>query len=355
MHKAMMHKTLRGRLRGRLGAFGLVLLGIVANNLTVAAQPWWEYADGPPYYAPDADDDEYDFDQYNYDPYDYDYIYDDDSLVEDGFGDLTGDDEWYFDDFVSFQDVDEDGQRDYSNTRTRNDLGRSSISGEILSSNVVSSAGVPSLVVTIQRQAGGPIQADLGPMRQLRQLNLRDGDVVWVRGPLIRQGNRHLLVATWLKSKGVSRVVKRNSRDFPGVNQRLDTATPITSARPGRQDAEIINGNQSNWATTNQSRDLRPATRQISGTIAQVGTASVRGSRHRITELQTEEGERIVVDLGPAAVLRDRNVSVSRGDWISATGIPVLSNGQRVLIAMEASIDDRLVPLENRLPVRTVR
>lgn len=161
-----------------------------------------------------------------------------------------------------------------------------SIVGEVIQTKTISVRGKQRQAATLETNQGEQIMVDLGPKGQSK-LDLREGDRLTVRGPMIRANDQRIVLAT---------SVRQN-----------DDRTKLRS--PSEQPQ-----------------------RTVKGEVQNVRTAEVRGESRKLAKLKTEEGNTILVDLGPAG---DLQADLSQGDQITARGAAVKAGDQQVLVAFE--------------------
>lgn len=144
--------------------------------------------------------------------------------------------------------------------------------------------------VKLNMENRGSVIVNLGPKKDLQDLDLQRGDQVRIQGKQIR------------------------------VNDR-----PVIKAESMMVDGETIRFQQGKSAA------------QISGTVEQVRRAKVEGRDHLIARLQMQNNRDVLVDLGPDAQLTD--FDISEGDEVSIRGRRSTIDGRSVLIANRLSVN----------------
>jgi opacity protein-like surface antigen len=173
------------------------------------------------------------------------------------------------------------------------------VSGTIEDIQQVKIFGQPDLhaVAAVSSENGRIRVVDLGPRSQLGRLGLQKGDRLQVRG-------------------------ERGS-----INNN-----PVVAARQ-----VVANGESVSIRRTWNRNDFR-----VKGRVTDTQTASIRGTAHLIATVRTDEGRRVMVDLGPQSRLREKDISISRGQSIILIAQPSRSGGP-MLEATKISIDDRVM------------
>ena len=181
------------------------------------------------------------------------------------------------------------------------------VSGQVLSSKSVQvrqqgqNVG-KNMVVMLETQDGQRVIVDLGPSKNLQDVNIQQGDQISARGQLVRIGDRPVLLAEQVRAQGQNRQVQR------------------------------------------QQQAMMQQTKQMTGQIKRMKEVHFRGTQqtNQVVLLETQQGRQLAVDLGSTQNLQDLNLQ--EGAQIQVKGEPV-------------RIGDRIVLLANRLKVngQTVR
>lgn len=155
-------------------------------------------------------------------------------------------------------------------------------------------------VAQIRTDRGNTVVVDLGPAEEF-DADVQPGDEIEARGALTRSGETSVLVATRVKAD--------------------DQTLEIPSSRSDRE---------------------RRQRREVSGEIIRLRNVKVRDERRRIATIETDEGQKIAVDLGA----RDRlEVDVNEGDTITVKGVLLRSrSGDRsMFVATRVTHDGETV------------
>jgi len=174
---------------------------------------------------------------------------------------------------------------------------RHRVSGEITGSKEVLVRGAPHLVVILDSEDQGRLVVDLGPQRDLRDLNLSTGREITVAGPNARVGDKRVLVA-----------------------QQLDVGDDSLAIRRDRS--------------------------MIRGEIVRFSRAKIRQTQHLVATIRTEDGRRQRVDLGPERSLGELNLKA--GDDIVVSGPTVQTEDYRILMAQLLQAGDRTVAIQRQ-------
>ncbi|NNE01201.1 MAG: hypothetical protein HKN47_28130, partial [Pirellulaceae bacterium] len=159
---------------------------------------------------------------------------------------------------------------------------REQISGKIVDTKYVKRLGQPSYLLHVQSQDGKKMWVDMGSNSTYQ---LFKDDSVTAHGPIVKMGDKRVLLATMVDIDGKQRAVPRTGRRF-------------------------------------------------SGTVKSTRTAKVSGQEHLVAKLETESGKMLTVDMGDVA----DNKTVKKGDNVEITGVPVKVGDRVVLIADKNSL-----------------
>jgi hypothetical protein len=136
-------------------------------------------------------------------------------------------------------------------------------------------------VAQVATDDGKTLMVDFGPVDELKG-KLTEGQKVTVHGPLAKTGKHQVVLAQ--------------------------------SVSFGDQGEQQINRSG----------------RKLSGTIAKVHRATVRGEEHQMALLKLDSGKQALIDLGSAESL---GVNLSEGDQVDVRGVPVKVKDRLVIIA----------------------
>jgi hypothetical protein len=236
------------------------------------------YDDGYPYYY-DTDDNPADFEySHRYYDYDGDGLYDAYYRYHDNDGDGFYEVVSYF----TFNDVADREQTDRSSQQNPESAKQHRVSGEITKTKKVSVADTRHMVAVLRTSAGNQAIVDLGPVRDIDQLDLEKGDKLTVHGPSVKIGQRKTILAKKVSANG-------------------------------------------------RTQETRRSGKTMTGRIVNTRTAEVRGKERQIAVVETN-GKHRLVDLGPANRLE---MELDKGAKVTVTGVPVKVGDKRVLIAHE--------------------
>lgn len=208
------------------------------------------------------------------------------------------------------QSVTLDGEERTINRSTRQ------TSGTVASTREAQIRGNTHLIALIE-QDDQRIAVDLGSPGQGQRIDVRDGDEITVFGPRVKVQDRTILMAQKVEFDGRTMQVQR------GNDQRSQNV-----ADRSRDQRERDRG---------EARDeQRPA--RVSGEIVAMRKATVRGNRRQIAEVETDRGDTVVIDLGPADQFR---ADLQEGDQLEGRGLLTKSGDTLVLVAQQVTANDR--------------
>lgn len=264
-------------------------------------------------------------DNWYYDYYDDDYAYydygDDDGMYEYSYSYYDYDDDAYYDAFSSSYDSDDDGFFDsYSYVtfdtaadsknaeQTKQQVSQqgkagaakqSSVSGKVEKTKTVKVRSGDRLVAQVTSDQGKAVVVDLGPKGQGGEQSatpmVKQGQQISAKGPMIKVGDKQVLLA---------------------------------------QTVKVADG---------QEQQVSRSGRQISGKVAKVKTARIRGQEHQMAIVDLAAGKQILVDLGRADKLQ---VEIKEGDQLDISGVPVKVNDKAVIIANSVTKGGEKVKIE---------
>ena len=187
------------------------------------------------------------------------------------------------------------------------------ISGEIERIKKVDLRGARQehLAAVLTTERGRRIIADLGPSKDLRDLELRSGDWITVRGPVVRVNDRRVLFAQQIQADGQTIRIKRQE-------------------------------------SSQQSQPTRHESQQVSGQVQDVKELKVKGmeKKHQVVRLKTQDGRQIIADLGAKKELRD--LSIKSGQQLTVQGPMFRVSGKPFLIAEQVSTDGRTAKIDRQ-------
>jgi hypothetical protein len=245
-------------------------------------------------------------------------------LYDAGYSSIDTDADNRFDDFTYYS-FNSSGQDQQSSERSKQqqqaDSKEHRVSGSVEETKHVKVRNAPDrLVAQISTDQGNKVVVDLGPAHQFgkkdeqsgsqqqnqqaqqsvtqvgqQSTSLQQGDRLEARGPMLKVGDKQVLVA-----------------------HRIQV------------------GNQ-------QEQKINRSGRQIQGRISQLKTAKVRGQDHQLAILKLQSDQQGLVDLGPADKLQ---VDLAQNDQIQVTGVPVKVQDRLVFLANSVTKDGNQVRIE---------
>lgn len=198
------------------------------------------------------------------------------------------------------------------NQRSQSVRREKSVTGEIVDTREATVRGKRRQMARIETDNGDEIVLDLGPAKKIRT-QLDKGDQVTARGIAVRANDQRILIARELKRDG--------------------------------ETIQIASTRSSQNADAERRRQVR-SQRSVTGEVMTTRSVSIRGQKRLLANIETDQGDEVVVDMGPASELN--GFRVSKGDELNARGIPVKANDQRVLVAMRLESGDKSVTLKRR-------
>ncbi len=170
------------------------------------------------------------------------------------------------------------------------------------------------LIVQMLTDRGRRIFVDLGPAKNLKDIQVISGDEIAVRGPFVRISDRPVLLAQKIHADGQTIRVKRQG--------------PAAASRGKGQQRE---------------------TASVSGEVKAVSELKVHGSdkKHLVARLHTQDDRKIIADLGAVKDLRD--LQIKSGQQLTVQGKKSRVNGLPFIIADQISTDGRTVQIDREL------
>ncbi|TWT98526.1 hypothetical protein [Stieleria varia] len=152
------------------------------------------------------------------------------------------------------------------------------VAGTVAETKMVERLGKVSFMVKLQQPKDNITWVDFGHTGAT--LQLFKGDSFLAFGPVVKRGDKYVLVATTLQQDGRQRAITRTGRRY-------------------------------------------------TGTVESTKTAKVKGDEHLVVKLKTEDGKKLTVDMGDPA--SEKNIQ--QGSEVTVTGIPVKVGDRVILIA----------------------
>lgn len=185
------------------------------------------------------------------------------------------------------------------------------VSGEIgqMKKVLVRDTGQEYLVVLLGTTQGHVVAADLGPAKQFRDVELRAGDWISIRGRVGQVNGRHVIFAREVNVDG----------DIIRIDRRVS------------------------------SQHSRRSTKAVSGKVAIIKELKIkRGDEsHQVVRIVTKDGKQIVADLGEKASLQGLNLAY--GQEISVEGPMARLSGKPFVLAQKVTSQDKTVYIERKV------
>lgn len=167
-----------------------------------------------------------------------------------------------------------------------------SFSGEVAETKKVDVRGSKRHLVMLDTSSGKTMCVDCGPAND-KKVDCEKGDQIKVRGVVVRNADgKPIVLATKISANDKTKTVRSEPR------QNL---------------------------------------KEVSGDVQSVQTVKVRGKQRQLATLATNDGNNVVVDLGPPNAL---SMDLSEGQQLSAKGRMVKANDQIILVAFQAGTED---------------
>ena len=223
----------------------------------------------------------------NYYDYDNDGVYDAFASYTDTDGDGIYDDATY----VSFSDSDEqsDSQKtalqkaDQQNSSAKSQ----SFTGKITRAKKVKTPATTNIVVELQNQSEDKSMiADLGPADQLDRMPQLN-DTLTVKGSPFKTGDTRVLLSRSIEHDGQQTQVERSGREY-------------------------------------------------TGTIESTKTVDVRGQQRQLAKIKTDNGKKMLVDLGRK---QDLDANITEGSQLTINGPAVQVKDRVMLLATKVTLD----------------
>lgn len=168
------------------------------------------------------------------------------------------------------------------------------------------------LVVQLQMDGGNRRIVDLGPVTQFKRNPVKTGDRIVVRGHVARFGDHQVLMASQVRANDRVVDIQRRSRRDQQIGRREGSRERRNIAGRGRLSQQKV---------------------------VQVRDRSGRTADHLVVLLETDQGHRRVVDLGPVENLR--TMRLATGDTIAVKGQVIAVGDKQILVATDVQSGDR--------------
>jgi len=152
------------------------------------------------------------------------------------------------------------------------------VTGTVAETKIVQRDHAVSLLVKVDDTDGKVNWVDFGSNGA--SLQLFKGDEFTASGPVVKRGNKNVLVATSIQRDGKQRKITRHGRRYIG-------------------------------------------------TVESTKKAKVRGNEHLVVKLKTDDGKKMTVDMGNPSSAKN----VQEGNKVTVTGVPVKVGDRVILIA----------------------
>jgi hypothetical protein len=185
------------------------------------------------------------------------------------------------------------------------------------------------LAVLVLTDRGNRVVADLGPARNLRDVEVLAGDRIAARGPVFRINDRLVMFAKRIRADGQTITIKQ---PFAGHRDRSQQAQPGT--QPDQQSSQ---SDQAGRAQTSV---------RVNGQVKELQELTVKGTdkTHQVVRLTTEEGKEVIVDLGAKNDLRE--VDIRRDQQLMIQGTKLRVAGNPFILAHQISTDGRTMQID---------
>ncbi len=162
----------------------------------------------------------------------------------------------------------------------------------------------------MKTQQGNKIIADLGPVDNLKGIQLKEGQQIELQGKTARVGNRPVLFARQVSVENNSVQVQRPEQP-KAARKKIDAGQP----------------------------------RQVSGQVIREKNVKISGTdrQNKVVMLKTEKGNQIIADLGPVNDLK--NVAVRTGEQLQVKGNLARISDQLILVANQVGTDGNMTKI----------
>jgi len=254
---------------------------------------WYYVYYDTPYYS--YYDNGYYLYSYSYSYYDYDYDYDGYYDALGYYNDWDGDGIYDRYDYYAFTDTSTPNQQKKMK-KMKNKAPKSSkeqaLSGKILKIKEVQTKGGKHTVVQVQ-QADKTIVADLGKVKNLDSLNLKEGDQISVKGLMSKVGEQPVLMGRSIDAAGKQMEISRERN-------------------------------------------------KLTGKIVDSRKVKIRGIEHQMAMVDVPNRGKVAVDLGPADKFK---MDISKGKELTFSGLPVKVKGKALMMAQSVHRDEKTVQI----------
>lgn len=166
------------------------------------------------------------------------------------------------------------------------------LSGKILKIKEVQTKGGKHTVVQV-KQADKTTVVDLGKVKDLQSLNLKEGDQISVKGLMSKVGKKTVVMARLINAAGKQMEISRERN-------------------------------------------------KITGKIVDSHKVKIRGIEHQMAMVNVPSRGKVVVDLGAADKFK---MDISKGKKLTFSGLPVKVKGKALIMAQSVHRDEKTVPI----------
>jgi hypothetical protein len=253
---------------------------------TVDDNDWfYDYYDTPYSYS-------YSSGYYPYGSSYYDYNYDGYYDAQASYYDSDGDGSYDSYDYYTFTDTSEPDQQKKMKDEAPKSSKEQTLSGKILNIKEVQTKGGKHTVVQVQ-QADKKTVADLGKVKDLQSLNLKEGDQISVKGLMSMVGEKMVVMGRSIDAAGKQMEISRERN-------------------------------------------------KITGTILDSRKVTVRGIERQLAMVDVPKRGKVAVDLGAADKLK---MDISKGKELVFSGLPVKFKGKALMMAQSVHRDEKTVQI----------
>jgi len=253
---------------------------------TVDDNDWfYDYYDTPYSYS-------YSSGYYPYGSSYYDYNYDGYYDAQASYYDSDGDGSYDSYDYYTFTDTSEPDQQKKMKDEAPKSSKEQTLSGKILNIKEVQTKGGKHTVVQVQ-QADKKTVADLGKVKDLQSLNLKEGDQISVKGLMSMVGEKMVVMGRSIDAAGKQMEISRERN-------------------------------------------------KITGTILDSRKVTIRGIERQLAMVDVPKRGKVAVDLGAADKLK---MDISKGKELVFSGLPVKFKGKALMMAQSVHRDEKTVQI----------
>jgi hypothetical protein len=222
----------------------------------------------------------------------YDYNYDGYYDAQASYYDSDGDGIYDRYDYYTFTDSSKPDQQKKMKDEAPKSSKEQTLSGKILKIKEVQTKGGKHTVVQVQ-QADETAVADLGKVKDLQSLNLKEGDQISVMGLMSKVGEKTVVMARSIDAAGKQMEISRERN-------------------------------------------------KITGKIVDSRKVKIRGIEHQMAMVDVPSRGKVAVDLGAADKFK---MDISKGKELIFSGLPVKVKGKALMMAQSVHRDEKTVQI----------